>query len=65
MIDAFDILGLGGGVPHPIVAVQPAATTDPSEVKRIVIHPDTATIVPGEFAPLYEPKIGDAVDGPL
>jgi hypothetical protein len=52
-------------VPHPIVAVQPAATTDPSEVKRIVIHPDVATIVPGEFVPLYDPKIGDAVDGPL
>jgi hypothetical protein len=46
------MLGLGGGVPQPIVAVQPAPITEPSEIKRIVIHPEVATIVPGEFVPL-------------
>ena len=59
------MFGLGGGVPQPIVAVQPAPTTEPSDVNRIVIHPDKATIVPGELVPLNVPSCGEAVVGPL
>ncbi len=59
------MLGLGGGVPQPIVAVHPAAVTEPSETNRMVIQPDVAIIVPGEFVPLYVPKTGEAVVGPL
>ena len=56
---------VGVGVPHPMVATQPEAVTDQSEVKRIVIQPDEANIVPGEVVPVYVPNKGDAVFGPL
>jgi hypothetical protein len=57
--------GGGGGVPQAIVAVHPAPITDPSDINLMVIHPEVATIIPGEFAPLYDPKTGEAVVGPL
>jgi len=57
----------GGGGPQMIFAVQPALTTDPSDVNLTVRQPPTAVdvIAPGFAVPLYEPSTGEAVVGPL